>query len=495
MRHYKPDSEEPTPVFVLDSGETNAEGRLPYLDHGILDILANATNGIGIVLEHRYYGTSLPERAALGCGTKWGVDELRWLTTEQALEDNAQFVQKMRFDGVADDAMDRLRAPNTPVISYGGSYPGAKSAFVRVLYPDLFWGSLASSAVVAAIEEFPDYFYPIAHGAQQDCTQALQGAIAWIDEIIAPDPATGQHQPSRNTMEARKLMALFGVEQLSNIADFANLLTAPLGSFQALNWDPSVTSGAFEAFCTALVGHPSGPMTATPQLAARNHKSEAYPAVVRNFAEYIKSHYVEDCTSSNMTVDECFGTQDWTAYTNATTLDDVNGIAWSFQVCTQWGYFMTAPPVVPHEKRGPHDFRTSGPKLVSTLLDLEYTSEMCRKGFAGGKHFRVPAHPDVGAINKLGNFSLEMDRLAFIDGQFDPWRPATVHSTTHAYGGARLDTLDRPFKLISDCWHHCDENGNRTMEPPRIQAIHAQEIDFVQHWLRQWPKGKKAAAP
>lgn len=30
--------------------------RLPFLDTGIMDILAKATNGLGIVLEHRYYG-------------------------------------------------------------------------------------------------------------------------------------------------------------------------------------------------------------------------------------------------------------------------------------------------------------------------------------------------------------------------------------------------------------------------------------------------------
>ena len=30
--------------------------RLPFLDYGIVDILAEATKGLGIVLEHRYYG-------------------------------------------------------------------------------------------------------------------------------------------------------------------------------------------------------------------------------------------------------------------------------------------------------------------------------------------------------------------------------------------------------------------------------------------------------
>ena len=48
------------PVFVLDGGEDTGEDRLPYLDTGIVDILTNATGGLGIVLEHRYYGGSVP---------------------------------------------------------------------------------------------------------------------------------------------------------------------------------------------------------------------------------------------------------------------------------------------------------------------------------------------------------------------------------------------------------------------------------------------------
>lgn len=48
--HYKPGG----PVYVLDGGETSGEDRLQFLATGILDVLANATNGLAIVLEHRY---------------------------------------------------------------------------------------------------------------------------------------------------------------------------------------------------------------------------------------------------------------------------------------------------------------------------------------------------------------------------------------------------------------------------------------------------------
>ena len=54
-RHYKKGG----PVIVLDGGETSGEDRLPFLDTGIVEILAKATGGLGVVLEHRYYGAAL----------------------------------------------------------------------------------------------------------------------------------------------------------------------------------------------------------------------------------------------------------------------------------------------------------------------------------------------------------------------------------------------------------------------------------------------------
>lgn len=82
---------------------------------------------------------------------------------------------------------------------------------------------------------------------------------------------------------------------------------------------------------------------------------------------------------------------------------------------------MTAPPVPKESKGDPYTFKSSGPKLVSSLGDLEYASEVCRKGFPPGKHYTMPDHPDVEEVNKIGGFAIAKDRLAIINGQCEFW--------------------------------------------------------------------------
>jgi hypothetical protein len=46
---------------------------------------------------------------------------------------------------------------NNPWITIGGSYPGAMVAWFRYKYPHLTAGSISSSGVVNAIEDFKDF--------------------------------------------------------------------------------------------------------------------------------------------------------------------------------------------------------------------------------------------------------------------------------------------------------------------------------------------------
>ncbi|KZV92277.1 hypothetical protein EXIGLDRAFT_692920 [Exidia glandulosa HHB12029] len=431
-RHYKPGG----PVIVLDGGETSGEGRLPFLDTGIVDILTKATNGLGVVLEHRYYGLSIPV-------LNFTTDSLRFLNNNQSAADSANFMANIKFPGIDDD----LTAPGTPWIYYGVR---ARAAHMRVLYPDLTFGAIASSAVTHAAIVFWEYYEVIRLHAPTDCVARIQRTIELVDRIL------------QVKLLRKPLKKLFGLEDLEHDDDFASVLEAPLGGWQARNWDPAVSGTSFEAFCSVLEGEQLQPVKLGPF---------ELDAAALNYAAYVKAYVRRNCPEG-YNVEECFGTYDTAKYSDVSLASDWR--LWMFQVCTEWGYFMTAPPDPTH------------PRIISRLITLEYVSRICKVAYPPGKHFRVPRLPDVvGAVNSLGDFAIAADRLAFIDGTADPWMPATPHSW---YAEPREDTVSRPFKEIYDGVHHWDENGlvNAADEPPRIRAIHQEEVSFVTAWLKEF---------
>ncbi|KAH9057717.1 peptidase S28 [Lactarius vividus] len=438
-RHYKP--RPGAPVIVIDGGETSGEDRLPFLDTGIADILARATGGVGVVLEHRYYGACLVHVSVPS----------EWLTNEQALEDSANFMRNVKFDGIAED----LTAPNTPWIYYGGSYAGARAAHMRVLYPDIVFGAIASSAVTHAVLTNWEYMDVIRLAADPKCSSNLVNSITTIDSLL-----------KIGTLRA-PLKKLFGLGGLASDQDFVSVLTYPLGLWQDRNWDPAVGSTGFDQFCAVLNSD-----TPTVKDTTRTVHLPGGLNVnigLLNYAKWIRENVVSLCPQeAGFTTEDCFGTNDASRYQVTGLLEGWR--LWTFQYCTQWGY-LTVPSLT----------------IISRLLDIDYQHKICVQAFPPGKHYVVPPLPDVSAVNSLGGFHIEADRLAFIDGEVDPWRPYTPHST---YGGAveRDDTLLRPFKIIPGGVHHWDENGlkNSSEEPEEIRQVHTKTIEFVKVWLEEW---------
>lgn len=172
---------------------------------------------------------------------------------------------------------------------------------------------------------------------------------------------------------------------------------------------------------------------------------------------------------------------------------------------TARGYFITSPKLPEGNL-----FPSTGPKLISSLLDHEYVSKICRHGFpSSSPEFAIPSHPQTHLVNDLGGFNIDQKRLAFIDGQYDPWREATVHSESYNGGGRRGNTLEKPFWVIPNGTHHWDENGlphdrenqgqhrvvgrhSRTT-PKDIQEVHDLLVDSVKSWVAEWDREKGLA--
>lgn len=121
--------------------------------------------------------------------------------------------------------------------------------------------------------------------------------------------------------------------------------------------------------------------------------------------------------------------------------------------------------------------------MISRLVDIEYSTRICRQAF----NISEPANTDI--VNRFGGFDASYPRLAWLDGQWDPWRAAGVHALSQP---PRESTPSEPLILIDDAVHHWDENGvtpdeTRPGVPPcAVKAAKSGVRSFVDEWLKEW---------
>lgn len=138
--------------LVDDGGEDNAAKYLKDMQDSLSQSFANATNGMVINWEHRFYGTSKPHVADASVMEPDKLAEYyKYLTVEQALEDVVTFARTFKYKG------QDMSAGTVPWVFVGGSYPGARAAWLRRRNPEIVYISLASSAPVQVQAEFPAY--------------------------------------------------------------------------------------------------------------------------------------------------------------------------------------------------------------------------------------------------------------------------------------------------------------------------------------------------
>ncbi|KAF2186519.1 peptidase S28 [Zopfia rhizophila CBS 207.26] len=443
------------PVFVLLGGETSGADRLPFLQKGIVAQVTQATGGLGVILEHRYYGTSFPV-------PDLSTENLRFLSTEQSLAEIAYFATHVKFEGLNKD----LTAPGTPWIVYGGSYAGAQAAFLRVAYPDIFYGAISSSGVTKAIYDYWEYFEPIRQFAPPDCVLATQLLVNVIDNILLKE---------NNTEKIPTLKEAFGLGGITDDRDFANVFTNGIYGWQGTNWDPEDNSPNFFYYCgnmsTTLLEDTDDSQRDTVQdllVAAGYGTNPPLENILLNAIAYFNETQVQRCEEGE-TQDQCFTTLNATYYQQDDITQDWR--CWNYQVCTEWGYIQTG--------NTPENILP----LISRTLDLEYLTVFCKDAF------NITEPPDVEKVNKYGAFDIEYDRLAIIGGNADPWKPATPLADA---ARPRNSTTEKPVLEIAHGVHHWEENGifaNETTPilPPN-QVVYAQQFlkNFVIEWLKDW---------
>ena len=449
------------PVFLYIGGETGLASRYSNLETGIIQILMNATGGLGVILENRYYGDSYPFNSST-------TEELQYLTTEQTIADNAYFAQNVKFENVTGG--DNLTAPGRPWILYGGSLAGAETAFSIVEYGDILWGGIASSAPVHVTLAYPEWYYPIQKFGPSDCTSRINNIIDKMDSLVQ----------ANNTAAIQQLKDIFGLGTLSDIRDFAMTIAFPLGgpmnyptnTWQELNWYPVYDHIDFFNFCNNVTNMNAPANITAVDTALSNYTNGEPWTGLGGYADYVKNVVVPLCPSEDLidtTTPGCFSTQNETYY----AITDNSALrSYLYTTCTEQGAYQTAP------------YDADTPSLVSRVLDVGYTQQWCSWAFGSAV---PPNGPNLTYYEQYGGLNISAPRLAFIDGAQDVWNELCYHGSNATAAHNNLRYGENQL-LITGAGHHWDSYGilDVEAEPDFIRAAHEWEIRRVKTWLQEW---------
>lgn len=407
---YKPGS----PVFVYDVGEANANAyALNRLQNStsFFKQIVDQYNGIGIVWEHRFYGNSSPTPIDINTPP----EDFRYLTTEQSLADVDRFARQFSRKNIN----YTLTPDKTPWVFVGGSYPGMRAAFMRNKYPDTIFASYASSAPVQASVDQSFYYDPIWRGLNRygfgNCTRDIQAAVRYIDRVF----------DSKNKTATNALLIKFlglGAEKNSP-ETFADALATIVFPWQSYGVEGGTTG--LRRFCDWLETDTDG---MKPQLAgAEGHAPKkgskwvaerwaSYPWWPQNVNTYRTCRSSSCPTQIQITNKPTPVETECSGKANVSGTCDLNRqfsdpamISWTWQYCTQWGFFQSA-------NLGPR-------QLVSKYNSLQHQADICHRQFPTAPRSLLPAWPDVARTNRVfGGWSIRPSNTYWSNGEFDPWR-------------------------------------------------------------------------
>jgi hypothetical protein len=467
--HYQPGG----PVFVMAGGETDASALLPILSHGIFAQLMKTYHGVGLVLEHRYYGTSYPVDQIT-------PESLRFLTTEQAMADYAYFAEHVTLPGMEHvDITPQSKNGSTPWIAYGVSYAGGFVSFLRKLYPDTFYGVISSSGTTAAVVDYWKYFEPIRQYAPAACVSAIQDFVDIFDRVLIDH--------ADNKTLTQQLKTAVGAKNDTSNELFVQQLAQGVTEWQSRSWNPPNGSLFFHDFCGNIttsdhllyqnIAPTEDFFKGVIGLAGYNVSDKELVTRVVNQAGFFKNRlykFINPSTSSSSSSGEI-------AATNDTVLPRIDGYNWIYQQCTEWGNFYTGAGYPEHIR-----------PLISRLINVASQTTICAM-------FDVTSPPDIQRINRYGGLNFTFPRVAAIGGFADPWREATplaeelypLRPSTDDEPVIQIDLHeDEVYDGMRGAVHHWEIIGETTdtfpvgLPPKGITDAWNEIIRFVGVWLK-----------
>eukprot|EP00112_Aurelia_sp_Birch-Aquarium-sp1_P012459 Seg2620.1 transcript_id=Seg2620.1/GoldUCD/mRNA.D3Y31 product="putative serine protease K12H4.7" protein_id=Seg2620.1/GoldUCD/D3Y31 len=413
------------PVFLMIGGEGTANAL--WVVVGSMVKYAAKYGALCLLLEHRFYGKSHP----LG---DMSDDSLQYLSSEQALADLAAFRQAMQMKFGLTGA--------NKWISFGGSYPGALSAWFRLKYPHLVAGSVATSAPIQAVLDFPQYYEVVTKSLATTgagCNQQISIATKMFETLV---------QTSEGMANLSKIFKLCK-PITKNEQDIMNFATSLAGNFAGVvqyNKDNRAFEGAkgtnitIETLCGIM-------------------NNEKFGDALSRYAQVnnvILATYGEKCL--DVSYKDFISSMQQTAWGSSAS---EGGRQWMYQTCTEFGYYQTTD---------------SQSQPFGKLSPLSFSVQQCIDIF-GSKFNSTNINRGIDFTNtNYGGFGYNAEKVLFVNGAIDPWHALSFTTNIPSYLKA----------IYMQGTAHCANMYPATAnDPPQLTAARTKIEAIIGVWLRK----------
>uniref|UniRef100_A0A0D9XP81 Uncharacterized protein n=1 Tax=Leersia perrieri TaxID=77586 RepID=A0A0D9XP81_9ORYZ len=408
------------PVFVYAGNEGEIE--LFTNNTGLMWEMAPSFGAMLVFIEHRYYGQSIPfggnKTVAYSNSTMTG-----YLTTTQAIADFAEVILSLKAN---------LTAYTAPVIVFGGSYGGMLAAWMRMKYPHIVMGAVASSAPILGFYGLSDpySFYDVVSNdfksESQHCFDVLRSSRSELDKALATDAGRAQLNHTFNMCNGSK------VDDIPGLLDNALVYVAMT--------DYPTSSG----FLTSLPAYPVREICR-----AIDHPTSGNDTLSR-IKDAMNIYYNHTGGLS------CFG---------GASDEDPYGMfdGWNWQASTEMiltmSYGVSNTTIFPSE---PFNF-------TEVIADCRDYTGLPPRPYWIEQHF---GGYDIGNVLKRS-----ASNIIFFNGLRDPW----------SAGGVLKSISKSIIALVEpEGAHHVDLRFSTKEDPEWLKNVRRKEMRIIADWLKEY---------
>lgn len=357
-------------------------------------------------LEHRFYGESIPG------GNLNDANILAHLTVEAAMADTAAFINWYRADSGSTGKW----------LVVGGSYAGGLASFFKTKYPNLVSAAWASSGVVDARLEFPQFDSAVAAAIGPACADNVRAVTAAFETAVL---AGGTQRTEAMELLGDGLSSLWNPDFFYMLIDSAAM---------------AVQYSHKEWLCDALAPVPDLQPPAIRQLFA-------------NFTlDYWGKDFPHDCFYDTACLNSTAQASRW----------QPTARAWRTQKCTQLAWFQTAP--------------ATG-SLRSSMVDLDYHLQQCKYIFSEA-NLPPPTTDAVntayGGMNPASKGTSNVWYSGFSD---DPWQQVCLSESDGP-------TLPAFVAECAGCGHCDDLRAPKGTDSDALFRSRVLGAAFFSQWLK-----------